>query len=417
MSFRSSAEKWKDEAIRIRRHIHQNPELGHQEFETAKLVAQFLEDVGLEVQTGVGGTGVVGLLKGGHEGRTIGIRADMDALPIVEKTGLPFASVREGVMHACGHDVHTAILLGTAAALSEHRDELLGTVKFIFQPAEEVQGGATDLIAAGVLHNPEVNAIIALHVWPDLPAGKIGLRKGAMLAAADAFDIRVTGKGGHAAYPHRTIDPVIIAAQIITALQTVVSRNLSPLDSSVISITKLQSNSNAYNVIAGEVQLRGTIRTHNPETREAVPVYMKRLIETIAEGFGGKAEFDYYRGGSPVINDDHIVDVIEQAAADTVGQEAVVYLKEPSMGAEDFGAYLEYVPGAIFRLGTITEEDARSVLPLHSDSIIFDEQAIVTGISVLGEAAIRYLNHSSDDESRIALGVAAGNEESGDRHD
>ncbi|UPK46679.1 M20 metallopeptidase family protein [Paenibacillus pabuli] len=416
MSFRSSAEKWKDEAIRLRRHIHQNPELGHQEFETAKLVAQFLKNAGLEVQTGVGGTGVVGILKGGREGRTIGIRADMDALPIVEKTGLPFASVREGVMHACGHDVHTAILLGTAAALSEHRDELQGTVKFIFQPAEEVQGGATDLIEAGVLHNPEVNAIIALHVWPDLPAGKIGLRKGAMLAAADAFDIRVTGKGGHAAYPHRTVDPVIIAAQIITALQTVVSRNLSPLDSSVISITKLQSNSNAYNVIAGEVQLRGTIRTHNPVTRDDVPVYMKRLIETIAEGFGGKAEFDYYRGGSPVINDDHIVDVIEQAATDTIGPEAVVYLKEPSMGAEDFGAYLEYVPGAIFRLGTITEEDARSELPLHSDSIIFDEQAIVTGISVLGEAAIRYLNQYGNDESRIALGVAAGNEDRGDRH-
>ncbi|GAB1155111.1 amidohydrolase [Paenibacillus sp. PvP094] len=394
MSFRSTAEKWKDEAIRLRRQIHENPELGHQEFETAKLVAEFLQEAGLEVQTGVGGTGVVGLLKGRKEGRTIGIRADMDALPIEEKTGLPYASVREGVMHACGHDVHTAILLGTAAALSEHRDELEGTVKFIFQPAEEVRGGATDLIEEGVLHNPNVDAIIALHVWPDLPAGQIGLRKGAMLAAADAFDIRVTGKGGHAAYPHRTVDPVIIAAQIITALQTVVSRNLSPLDSSVISITKLQSNSQAYNVIAGEVQLRGTIRTHHPDTREAVPLYMKRLIETIAEGFGGSAEFLYYRGGSPVINDDQIVEVIEHAAESVLGRQSVVFLKEPSMGAEDFGAYLEHVPGAIFRLGTVTEEDPRSKLPLHSDSIIFDEAAIVTGISVLGESAIHYLSKS-----------------------
>ncbi|WFR61433.1 M20/M25/M40 family metallo-hydrolase [Paenibacillus amylolyticus] len=207
---------------------------------------------------------------------------------------------------------------------------------------------------------------------------------------------------------------MIIAAQIITALQTVVSRNLSPLDSSVISITKLQSNSHAYNVIAGEVQLRGTIRTHNPETREAVPIYMKRLIETIAEGFGGQAEFEYYRGGSPVINDDHVVDVIERAAESVIGRDSVVYLKEPSMGAEDFGAYLEYVPGAIFRLGTVAEGDARSQLPLHSDSIIFDEQAIVTGISVLGETAIHYLNQSSDDESRDGLGVAAGNEARGE---
>ncbi|WP_051318065.1 M20 metallopeptidase family protein [Cohnella thermotolerans] len=271
MSFRNAAEKWKDEAIRLRRHIHQNPELGHQEFETAKLAAGFLTGLGLEVQTGVGGTGVIGLLRGVQEGPTIAIRADMDALPIVEKTGLPYASVREGVMHACGHDVHTAILLGTAAALNEYRDRLRGTVKFIFQPAEEVSGGAPYLIEAGLLRNPDVDAIIALHVWPDLPAGTIGLRKGALLAAADSFDIRVTGKGGHAAYPHRTVDPVPIAAQIVTALQSIVSRNVSPLDSAVISITKLQSNSNAYNVIASEVRLGGTIRTHSKEIREAIP--------------------------------------------------------------------------------------------------------------------------------------------------
>lgn len=404
MSFACVAEKWKDEAIRLRRQLHQHPELGHQEFETARTVAEFLQGAGLEVRTGVGGTGVVGLLHGSRPGKVLALRADMDALPMEEKTDLPFASLNPGVMHACGHDVHTAILLGTAAALSEYREHLHGTVKFIFQPAEEVSGGATDLIADGVLHNPKVDAIAALHVWPNLPAGTVGIRKGPMLAAADAFDIRITGKGGHAAYPHQTVDAVVIAAQVISALQTIVSRNASPLDSVVLSITKLQSNSKAYNIIADEVLLAGTVRTHRTETRDALPERIRQLVQRVAEGFGGQAELTYYRGGSPVVNDDRFVDVIRQAGEAIVGREAVVELLEPSMGAEDFGAYLEHVPGAMFRLGTVSAEDARSQLPLHSDSIIFDERAIFTGIAILGETALRYLGGNSQDD--LVIGVA-----------
>ncbi|MFF2481678.1 M20 family metallopeptidase [Paenibacillus sp. NPDC058071] len=395
MSIYEAAEKWKDEAIRLRRHIHRHPELGNQEFATAALVTEFLTSLDIEVRH-IGATGVVGLLRGSEEGPVFGIRADMDALPIEEQTGLPFASVNPGIMHACGHDVHTAILLATAAVLSEHRTQIKGAVKFVFQPAEEVAGGASDLIEGGVLEDPPVDAIIALHVWPDAPSGTVALKKGAMLAAADAFEIRIAGKGGHAAYPHRTVDPVIIAAQVITALQTIVSRHVSPLEPAVISITKLSSSSQAFNVIANEVRLGGTVRTHHPDVRSAIQKQMEKLTVSIAESFGGKAEFTYTKGVSTVINDDNIVDIIEEAAITALGREKVFYLKEASMGGEDFGAYLEHIPGAMFRLGSVAEEEPRSVLPLHHDSIIFDEHAILTGIAVLAQTALHFFHKEQD---------------------
>ncbi|MBJ6362764.1 M20 family metallopeptidase [Paenibacillus sp. GCM10012307] len=389
MSIYEAALKWKDEAIKLRRHIHQHPELSNQEFATAELVAEFLTSLDIEVER-IGPTGVAGLLRGSGEGPVFGIRADMDALPIEEQTGLPFASVNSGIMHACGHDMHTAILLGTAAVLSERREQIKGTVKFVFQPAEEVMSGASNLVEGGVLDNPKVDAMIALHVWPDAPAGTIALKKGAMLAAADAFEIRIVGKGGHAAYPHRTVDPVIIAAQVISALQTIVSRNVSPLDPAVISITQLSSSSQAFNIIANEVRLGGTVRTHHPDVRSAIPKQMEKLATAITESFGGQAEFIYSKGVSPVINDERIIDIIEEAASSVLGREGVVYLKEASMGGEDFGAYLEHIPGAMFRLGTVAEDDHRSRLPLHHESIIFDERAMVSGIAVLAETALHF---------------------------
>ncbi|WLR50524.1 amidohydrolase [Bacillus tianshenii] len=379
------------EIINFRRDLHAHPELSMKEYRTSKKVAEELKKLGLEVQENVGGTGVVGILEGGKPGETLGLRADMDALPIVEQTGLSFESQHEGVMHACGHDVHTSILLGTAVILSKFRADIEGTIKFIFQPGEERMKGARSMIEAGVLKNPDVDAIVCLHCWPELEAGKVGLRKGAIMAASDYFDITIQGQGGHAAYPHKCVDPMIIAARIIDSLQTIVSRELPPYESAVVTIGKIAGGS-SYNIIAPEVTMGGTVRTTSKEIQQQMPEVIERIITNIANAHRGTAELTYHKGTPPLINNIELVNTFERSATVALGGKNVTYLPNPAMGGEDFSFYLQHVPGMLFRLGT-NNEDERSQYPLHHPSLIFDEKAISAGIKVMSRFALDYLKH------------------------
>ncbi len=382
-----------EEIIEIRRTIHRNPELSDHEHETASLVAEKLQEMGIEVHKVVEGTGVIGLLRGKNPGKTIGLRADMDALPLKEESGLPFASDNENVMHACGHDMHTSILIGTAKILSSLRDHIQGNVKFIFQPAEEKGKGALSMIEAGAMEDPKVDRMLCLHCWPDLEAGHLGIRKGAMCASADAIEIDIEGVGGHAAHPDKSIDPIPIAANVISTLQTIISRELPPTESAVVTIGKIEGGT-AGNVIAPNVHMKGTVRTINPDVRKVIPESLERIVKEIAEGMKGKGMIHYRFGPPPLLNDEEFVELGEQALIEAFGPERVHELKEPSLGSEDFAYYLEKVPGMLFRLGT-RDENSKSALPLHHPQVVFSEKAIVPGIVALTTIA---LNNVGRDE-------------------
>ncbi len=309
-----------EELVKIRREIHANPELGLQEHKTAALVADKLKQLGLEVQTGVGETGVVGILKGTDAGKTLLIRADMDCLAMEELNDVPYKSQIPGQMHACGHDAHTTWVLGSAMILSELRDTFKGTIKFVFQPAEEGQGGAKRMIDDGVLENPKVDAAIGAHVWPSVEAGKIGVKYNSMMAAPDMFHLNIRGKGGHGAEPHNSIDPISIGCQVYSALQTIVSRKINPVDSAVLSVTQFHGGS-AHNVIPNEVKLTGTVRTLLPETRENMPKMMEQIIGGIVSANGGTYDLEYIPYYPPVINDTDMTHIVKHSAAEILGEE------------------------------------------------------------------------------------------------
>lgn len=386
-------ERIQSEMVAVRRHIHQHPELSGQEVLTSQLVAQQLIELGIETRHWDTKTGVIGLLKGASPGPTLALRADMDALKLQEETGERFSSANRGVAHACGHDIHTTVLLGCAKVLSAMRDVLPGNIKFIFQPAEETLGGARQMLEASVLEEPQVQAIFALHCWPDLPSGTIGLKKGPFMAASDSLKITIAGRAGHAAHPHKSIDPIIIAAHVLTSLQTLISREVAPLDSAVITIGKINGGT-ASNVIAGSVEMEGTVRTINPALRAEMPKMITRIASCTAESMRGAAKVEYLQGTPPVINDPDLVSLIERAADDIIGPDKVAYLETASMGGEDFAFYLEKVPGAMFRLGTANDEPS-SRLALHNPKLTFDEQAIATGIKVMSVAALKYLREKA----------------------
>jgi amidohydrolase/hippurate hydrolase len=390
VSFLQQAETIKDKIIEYRRHLHRHPELSFAEFQTAEFVANILEENNIEVKRNVAGTGVVGLIKGGFPGKTIALRADMDALPIEEQTDLDFKSINPGVMHACGHDFHTSILLGTAILLSQNRHQIKGNIKLIFQPGEEKLTGAKKMIEAGVLENPSVDGIIALHCWPDLPAGSIAIRKGPITAAADFLDIKVKGKAGHAAHPNKCVDPIVIAGHIVSTLQTVVSREVAPTDPAVVTIGTINGGT-ASNVIPSSVHMSGMIRTVNPDLQKRMPEIISRIVTKTAESMNGEAEVSYTSATPPLISDDAMVDLIDEVVTGTLGSEKLVYLENPSLGSEDFSFYAEKTPGVLFRLGTHNEKK-ESKLSLHNAGVIFDEGALTTGVSIMCEAAIRYLN-------------------------
>jgi amidohydrolase len=387
-TLREAAEEIGPGIVADRRDIHAHPELGYQERRTAALVAARLRDLGIEVRDGVGTTGVVGVIRGHSPGRTVLLRADMDALPIQEENEVPYASRTPGVMHACGHDAHTAILLGAARLLAERRAEIAGTVKLVFQPAEEGGAGALRMIEEGVLDDPPVDAAFGLHVDADRYVGQVALRAGPAMAAADSFTITITGRGGHAASPHRAVDPIVVGAQMITALQTLVSREVSPTEPAVVTVASLSAGT-TDNVIPAVATLRGTVRTFSSEVRQQVEARLREIAQGIAAAMRATAEVSY-RTGYPVLhNDPAQVELVRAVVGELLGPEAVVE-RGPVMGAEDFAFVLQRVPGAYLHLGV--RNAAWTVpRPVHTAIFDLDEAALPIGAAVLTATALAFL--------------------------
>jgi amidohydrolase len=373
--------------IEIRRHIHSHPELSGQEYQTAAFVAGVLSSSGLHVQEGVGKTGVIGELKGtGKDKRILAIRTDMDALPIQERSGLEFASRTEGIMHACGHDVHTTVGLGTAMILAQIAEEISGKVRFLFQPAEEIAQGASWMVADGAMD--KVSGILGIHVFPSIPAGSIGVRYGALTAAADDLEIVIMGESGHGARPHEAIDAIWIASQVITTLQQAISRTQNPLRPVVLSIGKINGG-RAPNVIADKVQLLGTVRSLHPETRANLPNWIEKIVASVCNCYGAKYQVNYRQGVPSVQNDYFLTQLLQSSAEEAWGSDRVQVLPEPSLGAEDFSVYLEHSPGTMFRLG-VGFKDRVINYPLHHPQFEIDESAIITGVVTMAYTTYRY---------------------------
>ncbi|MBD1945000.1 amidohydrolase [Coleofasciculus sp. FACHB-712] len=383
------AEKLAPRLIEIRRHIHAHPELSGQEYQTAAYVAGVLSSCGLHVQEAVGKTGVIGELKGqGIDDRLLAIRTDMDALPILERTSLEYASRLQGIMHACGHDVHTTVGLGTAMILSQLGEALPGDVRFLFQPAEEIAQGAGWMVADGVMQN--VSAIMSVHVFPSISAGSVGIRYGALTAAADDLEIIIKGESGHGARPHEAVDAIWIAAQAIASLQQAISRTQNPLRPVVLTIGKIEGG-RAPNVIADHVRLLGTVRSLHPETHATLPQWIEQIVCNICKTYGATCEVNYRRGVPSVQNDSALTQLVETSAKEAWGSDRVQILLEPSLGAEDFSMYLEHAPGTMFRLGVGYPD--RKNYPLHHPQFEVDESAIITGVVTLAYAVCKYWQH------------------------
>ncbi len=369
--------------IATRHHLHANPELSDQERETAAFVAERLRELGIAHHTGVGGHGVVATIQGAAGGPVVALRADMDALPILEENEVPHASRNPGVMHACGHDGHTAILLGVAEALSAHRESMAGTVKLLFQPAEETVGGAKRMCAEGAMEG--VDLVVALHGWPQqVPLGKIGLKSGPALASADVFDITVRGRGAHAAYPHLSVDPILVASEIVLALQSIVSRGVQPTEAAVVTVAQFHAGT-AYNIIPGEAHLAGTIRTLSHALRKAIPERIRSLVEGICSAHGAQADIRFVEGTPPTVNHPEVVALVADVAHEFLGPDSVVPIEQPTMGAEDFAIYLEHAPGAMLFLGL----GERS--PVHTPTFDFCDDALPIGVELMTRIALRAL--------------------------
>ena len=381
-----------DEMIENRRHIHQHPELANTEFETTKFVEEKLREYGnIEIADIGMKTGVVALLRGAKPGRTIAIREDMDALPMTEATGLPFASENPGVCHACGHDMHTAILLAAAKVLSGIKDELCGNVLFLFQPAEEGGGGAQQLVDREFYKVAKPDLFIGCHVGPRSPVGQISLIRGAASASSDKFTITVKGKGGHGAHPEVFVDPIVASAYIITALQTVLSRENHPMTPAVMSIGSIHAGK-ANNVIPEECVMIGTLRNLDPDARENNKKAMERIADETAKAFRCTATLEWAGAGAPVrMHGDEAVDLVYEAAKDVIGVENINWSPNPSMGSEDFGVlFPRFAPGMQFGLGSRTD-DERTCIGAHNPRNIFDEGCLPVGLAVIVEAVRKYL--------------------------
>lgn len=366
--------------VQWRRGFHQQPELAFTEKLTSEFVIQKLQAWGIPHQTGIAKTGVVAIIEGGNPGKVLGIRADMDALPIQEANEVPYRSQHDGIMHACGHDGHTAIALGTAYYLWQHRQEIAGTIKIIFQPAEEGPGGAKPMIEEGVLKNPDVEAIIGLHLWNNLPLGTIGVKAGALMAAVELFQCHIQGKGGHGAMPHQTIDAVVLSAQIVNALQTIVARNVDPTDSAVVTVGELKAGS-AMNVIADRAYLSGTVRYFNTALENYMGQRVEAIIAGICESHGASYDLNYWRMYPPVVNDARVADLVRSVAKNVVETPTGVVPECQTMGSEDMSFFLEQVPGCYFFLGSANPE-LRLNYPHHHPRFDFDETALGMGVEM-----------------------------------
>ena len=390
-------EKNKAEIVKIRRFIHMNPELGNREFETARLISAKLEPLGFEVRTGVAKTGVVAVLRGSQPGPAVAVRADMDALPVQETTNLPFKSLNPGVMHACGHDVHSSIVLGTALVLNSLKDKLKGTVTFLFQPAEEgapegEEGGADLMVKEGALDNPSVGAVFGFHVWPENVVGTVLVAPGNVTAAADTFTITVKGKSAHAARPHEGIDAVVIAAEIVTALQTVVSRASDPTDPAVLTIGTINGGVRR-NIIADHVVLEGTVRTLSETNRKKIPVLMESIVRNITGMYGADCQFEYKEALPSVFNNPELAAAMTPTLTKLLGKDKTLIWK-PQMIAEDFAYLARKAPGFYFFLGVKSPAQATAA-PLHSPNFNPDERSIPLGIRILSHLLLDALDGQS----------------------
>lgn len=377
------------ELVKLRRQIHKNPELAIQEIETARLVAIKLKELGLIVEENIGKTGVVALLRGKEIGKTVALRADMDALPIQEQTTHDYKSIKENIMHACGHDAHTAVLIGAATILSQIKDSIKGNVKFIFQPSEESPlGGAAEMITEGVLENPKVDAVIGLHVDPNLKAGIVGYREGAFYALGGGFEIEILGIGGHGALPHKSIDAILIASELIQTLQTIAASKIDPMEPFVMTIGTINGGSKA-NIIADKVTLSGTVRCFSKEIINNAAKFMEQIIKSITEAHGAKYSFKFVSGTSPLVNDKEMVNLVKDAAVENLGENNVTLVPQVLLG-EDFVCYSQLVPSAFVSLGS--GFDDRENYPLHHPKFDLNERALPIGAALLANSAINFLN-------------------------
>ena len=378
--------------IADRRYLHENPELGCEEFKTSAFVIDRLKALGVEdIRTGINVTGVTGLIRGTAVGqdRVVLVRADMDALPIHEENDVDYRSQTDGVMHACGHDAHTAILLGLARILMGRRDEFAGIVKLLFQPSEEKgPGGARMMIEEGVLEDPRVDACFALHMAQDEPLGTIVVKAGALLAASDRFSIDIQGKGGHAAHPNMTVDPVVVGAQIISALQAIVSRNVDPIEPAVITVGSLHAG-HAANVIPDTAQILGTVRTLNPDVQALIVTRIEEIANGVSEAMGARATFEYTYGVPATINDPGAVEIIRGAAREVVGEDRLI-TPAPSMGGEDFSFFLQNRPGAMFMVGSNNPEKGL-IWGHHHPRFDIDEESLAVGLETMVVTVVKYL--------------------------
>ena len=384
-------ERYEEDIINWRRHLHQNPELSFEEFETSEFIAEKLNNMGYAVKTRIGGTGVVGLMDTGNPGPVIAFRADMDALPILEATELPYESRRPGVMHACGHDVHMAVLLGTAQILADMKDALTGCIKVVFQPGEESNGGARCMIDGGALADPAVESIFALHIVPFLPAGMIGVKDGYLSATDDQVVIRIRGISTHSSEPETGVNAITIAANVITMLQSIQAEKLNPFDVATFSICQIKGGE-TDNVLPDNVEMRGMIRCIEKKHKMIFRERVESICTHTAAAFGGSAEVDFIQGFPSVFNDSRLNEVVKAAAAEVLGSSELIYeIEKPHLGSEDFSYYQEEIPGVIFMLGAGMHGENRG--SLHSASLNVHEDCIACGIKVFVSTALSLCGH------------------------
>lgn len=385
---RAEAEALREQLVAWRRDFHRHPELAFQEHRSAQIITEALRGLGYDVETGVAETGVVALLQGDHSGPVVMARFDMDALPVTEANETDYASQNQGVMHACGHDGHMAIGLGVATLIAEHRDHLPGTLKLVFQPAEEGANGAALMVEEGVLDNPRPDVLLITHLWNEKPVGNVDVTPGAIMAAADRWSCTVRGEGGHGAMPHRAVDPIVAASHVVTGLQTVVSRNVSPLETAVLTVGSFHAG-DAFNVIPDHVDLTGTIRTYDPQVREKVIQRARRVVDSVAAAYDASAGLEVESVAPALVNDAEAVEAIREAAEAVLGSQAVTS-GERTMGSEDASYFTQEVPGCYFFLGSANPDRGLDV-PHHNPRFDFDEDALPIGVAVMTEAILHTL--------------------------
>ncbi|MGO8947901.1 MAG: M20 metallopeptidase family protein [Ktedonobacterales bacterium] len=392
---RSDVQRRRGALVELRRHFHQYPETAYEEHQTARTIASHLRSIGLEVTEDVAETGVVGLLRGesptetNGTARTLLVRADIDALPITEETGLEYASRVPGKMHACGHDAHIAIALVTAEVLASRRERLAGNVKFVFQPAEERIGGAARMIEEGVMRHPDVSAVIGLHIWSPTPVGDVVVQSGPFFASADEVHVRIRGRGGHGAMPHVNVDPIVAAAQFIMATQTLISREISPFNPAVVTFGSIHGGT-AFNVIADEVELRGTVRAYDPLVREHLLRRLDEMARTTASSLRAEGASEVVRGCQACVNDPKVTELVHQSALATVGAKHIPTSDQRQSVSDDMALFLAAAPGCYFLVGAGNAAKGITA-PQHSSHFEIDEDALPIGVEVMARASLEYL--------------------------